>query len=524
MPDEIREPIQPALPPAGRIILLGAVFAAAASGLVYELVAGAVSSYLLGDAITQFSLVIGVFLSAMGGGAFLAKFIQQRLLYRFVQLEIWLGALGGCSSMLMFAVSALADSLFPLFFYTLCVVLGVLIGLEVPLLIRLLRSAGSVSEALSHVLALDYAGALLGSILFPFVVLPYLGLNRASVVFGLLNLAVAAAGIPLLRAQARNRLILQCGAAGGILLLNFAFSTQWVGFFEDLLYQDDIIYTESTAYQRIVLTRWRDDIRLYLNGSLQFSSIDEARYHESLVIPALEAGSAAEHVLILGGGDGMAAREVLKYDSVQSITVVDIDPAMTALGQTRKELVQLNQGALNSPKVMVLNDDAMRFLETSRDFYDIILIDLPDPNTETLSKLYSDTFYRLCARRLRANGVLVTQATSPFFAREAFWCIAQTMMAVNRPDLPETDIFVAPYHVNIPSFGEWGFVMAGRRPIQPDALSVSVETRFLNTAVLRAMFAFGNDISPPDTPLKVNRLEQPVLYTYYARGWNAFHE
>ncbi|MCP4403029.1 MAG: polyamine aminopropyltransferase, partial [bacterium] len=329
---------QEQLPSSGRTILLGSVFVAAASGLVYELVAGAVSSYLLGDAVTQFSLVIGVFLSAMGVGAFLAQFIRDRLLYRFVELEIWLGLLGGCSSMLMFAVSAFAGTIFPVFFYTLCILLGGLIGLEVPLLVRLLQATRGVSETLSHVLALDYLGALIGSILFPFVVLPYLGLSRASVVFGLLNLAVAAVGIPLLRKNARGMLLLQLFLAGVILLATFAFSTQWVGFLEDLLYQDEIIYTESTLYQRIVLTRWRDDVRLYLNGHIQFSSVDEFRYHESLVIPAMETSNPAADVLILGGGDGMAAREVLKYDSVRTIHVVDIDPAMTTLGQTRAEL------------------------------------------------------------------------------------------------------------------------------------------------------------------------------------------
>ncbi len=515
---------QDKLPSSGRVILLGAVFLASASGLVYELVAGAVSSYLLGDAVTQFSLVIGVFLSAMGGGAFLAQFFKRRLLYRFVEVEIWLGLLGGCSSMLMFAVSAFADEIFPVFFYTLCIVLGALIGLEVPLIIRLLQAARGVSETLSHVLALDYLGALIGSILFPFVVLPYLGLSRASVVFGLLNLAVAAVGIPLLRKRERGLLVAQIALAACLLLATFAYSTRWVGFLEDVLYQDDIIYTDDTLYQRIVLTRWRDDIRLYLNGQLQFSSVDEARYHESLVIPAMEASRPAADVLILGGGDGMAAREVLKYESVKTITLVDIDPAMTALGQTRAELLYLNQGALNSPKVKIVNTDAMRFVEESRDSFDVILIDLPDPDNDALSKLYSDAFYRLCVRRLRANGVFVTQATSPFFARDAFWCIVETIASIQSPDLPEASARPAPYHINIPSFGEWGFVLAVKRPFDPRQLAISVETRFLNNDTLRAMFAFGKDILPPAQTPDINRLEHPILSTYYERGWSTFNE
>ncbi|GAK54641.1 spermidine synthase [Candidatus Moduliflexus flocculans] len=512
------------LPSFGRAILLGSVFLVAASGLVYELVAGAVSSYLLGDAVTQFSLVIGVFLSAMGGGAFLAQYVRQRLLYRFVEVEIWLGLLGGCSSVLMFAVSAFADAIFPVFFYLLCIILGVLIGLEIPLLIRLLQAARGVSETLSHVLALDYLGALIGSMLFPLFVLPYLGLSRASVVFGLLNLAVAASAVPLLRQGERILLAAQMTLAMTLLLATFAYSTKWVGFLEDKLYQDDIIYTADTRYQRIVLTRWRDDIRLYLNGQLQFSAVDEARYHESLVIPAMEASRPAADVLILGGGDGMAAREVLKYDSVKTITLVDIDPAMTALGQTRPELLRLNSGSLSSPKVKIVNTDAMRFVEESRDAFDVIFIDLPDPDTETLSKLYSDAFYRLCVRRLRERGIMVTQATSPFFARDAFWCIAQTIASVEIPNLPETSLHILPYHLNIPSFGEWGFVMAARRPVAPQQLAISVETRFLNDATLHSMFAFGKDIEPPSPLPNINRLEHPILSTYYERGWSRFNE
>lgn len=517
---------QERLPSSGRIILLGAVFVAAASGLVYELVAGAVSSYILGDAITQFSLVIGVFLSAMGGGAFLAQYIRHRLLYRFIQLELWLGLIGGCSSVMMFAVSAFAAELFPLFFYSLCILLGVLIGLEVPLLVRLLQTSRGlgVSETLSDVLALDYLGALIGSLLFPFVVLPFLGLSRASIAFGILNLAVAAICIPLLQKQARGPLLMQLFLAAFLLVTTFVFSTQWVGFLEDLLYQDEVIYTESTPYQRIVMTRWRNDVRLYLNGHIQFSSIDEARYHESLVIPAMEAAGPVSNVLILGGGDGMAAREVLKYDSVKTITVVDIDPAITALGQHRPELLLLNKGALNSPKVKVLNTDAMHFVEESHEFFDVILIDLPDPNNETLSKLYSNSFYRLCARRLRPNGVLVTQATSPYFAYKAFWCIAKTIDSTYSVELPESGVRALPYHVNVPSFGEWGFVIGVKRSIDPNSLSVSVETRFLNTETLRSMFAFGKDIQPPEKDLTINSLQHPVLYTYYEKGWGAFNE
>lgn len=505
-----------------RIVLLGSVFVIAACGLVYELVAGAVSSYVLGDAVTQFSFVIGVFLSSMGLGSYLAKFIRGDLLKAFIEIEIGIGLVGGLSSLIVFAVSAYAADIFGVFFYGLCILIGVLIGIEIPLLIRILKENVDFSEALSHVLAIDYIGALAGAILFPLVALPYLGLSRASLVFGLLNLAVAAAGLALLSGR-RVWIVLRLTIAGAILCAALLFSVRMVGFFEDLLYQDEIIFSKTTRYQRIVLTRWRDDIRLYLNGNIQFSSIDEARYHEALVIPALEACARPGDVLILGGGDGLTAREVLKYKSVRKVVLVDIDPVMTAIGRERPELRKLNRNALDSPRVKIVNMDAMQYVENSTAAFDAIIVDLPDPSTGALSKLYSRSFYAMCARRLRTGGVLVTQATSPFFAPEAFWCIVKTLDSAVTASADLDGLVAMPYHVNVPSFGEWGFAMAARHPIDPKRLTVSVPTRFLNTQHMQAMFSFGKDTRPPDS-IEINRLEYPVLDEYYKRGWKRFHD
>jgi spermidine synthase len=504
------------------VVLLGSVFVVAACGLVYELVAGAVSSYLLGDATTQFSLVIGVFLCAMGLGSYLAKFIRENLLRNFVEIEIWIGLAGGLSSIAMFAVNAFADPIFPVFFYSLCALLGVLVGIEIPLLVRILRGGQGFSEALSNVLALDYLGALAGALLFPLLVLPLLGLSRASVVFGLMNLAVAWAGLKLIEGP-RLRVALKLSFATVLLIAALAFSARMVGFLEDLLYQDSVVYAETSTYQRIVITRWRDDVRLYLNGHIQFSSIDEARYHEPLVIPAMEAAGNPRNVLILGGGDGLAAREILKYESVERIVLVDIDPAVTALGKTRPEIVALNKKSLSSPKLKIVNTDALLFLKEDRGFYDVVIVDLPDPSSENLAKLYSGSFYALIARRLSLGGVLATQATSPFFAPRAFWCIVNTVenaLALH-PDLDRLEAL--PYHAHVPSFGEWGFVLAARREIEPEKLSPSVEVRFLDTATLHGMFAFSPDLERPDG-LAVNTLENPVLAGYYREGWKSMNE
>lgn len=523
-----------------RILLLASVFVVASCGLVYELVAGAVSSYLLGDAVTQFSLVIGVFLCAMGIGSYLAQFVRRNLLATFVEIEIWVGLVGGASSMTMFAVGAFAEDLFAPVFYGLCSIVGILVGVEIPLLVRILgagRNNKTTGIALSEVLALDYIGALGGALAFPLLALPWLGMTRSSVVFGLMNLVVAAAGLLLIPGR-RLGPALRLSAAAALLLVSLGYSTRWVGFLEDVLYQDRVVFAEDSKYQRIVLTRWRNDVRLYLNGHLQFSSTDEARYHESLVIPAMEAvratGGEPKTVLILGGGDGLAAREVLKYGSVERIVLVDLDPKVTELARTRPEFVALHGGSLDAPEMHIVHDDAFRFLRSEQDadlppFYDVILADLPDPSTPTLAKLYSRAFYASALRKLSRHGVLVTQATSPFFARQAFWSVVETLRSARAPDLDaETgEIHVQPYHVHVPSFGEWGFAMASYRPVDPSTLAVaeaqrSGSTHFLDDATLRALFVFPKDLAP--LPVAVNRLDDPVLFRYYEKGWGTFNQ
>ena len=504
------------------IILMASVAMVAACGLVYELAAGAVSSYLLGDAVTQFSLVIGVFLCAMGIGSFLARFITTGLLETFVELEIWVGLAGGSSSILIFAISAWAEPLFPVLFFSICACIGIMTGMEIPLLVRILKENMDFSSALSNVLALDYIGALIGSLLFPLVALPLLGLSRASLIFGIMNLCVAAAGLHLLR-PVKIWPWIRLGAASVVLILLLVFSSSMVGFLEDLLYQDNIVFASTTPYQRIVLTRWRNDIRLYLNGNIQFSSVDEARYHESLVIPAMEACIRPADILILGGGDGMAAREVLKYDTVRRITLVDLDPVMTRLGKMRPELVDINRNALNDSRVLIVNHDAMKYVEQSDAFFDVIIVDLPDPGSAALSKLYSTAFYALCARRLREGGVIVTQATSPFYAPDAYWCIYETMKAAVSHACPGALLHPLPYHVNVPSFGDWGFVMAASHDIIPEKLRITVPTRFLNDDMLDALFRFGKDTCPA-CKVEINRLDRSVLFEYYKSGWDRFNQ
>lgn len=499
-----------------RVLLLGSVFIVAACGLAYELVAGAVSSYLLGDAVTQFSIVVGVFLSAMGLGAYLSQHVRSNLLAVFVDLEIGVGLVGGVSSLVMFAANVYLAAVFEGVFYVLCVAIGAMVGAEIPILVRVLQQDGrELREALSHTLALDYVGALAGSLAMPLFALPYLGLSRASVVFGLMNLVAAFFGIRLLPGAQRARKV-RLGAAAVMLVVLLALSPRLVGFLEDRLYDDDVIYAESSRYQRIVLTRFRHDVRLYVDGHIQFSSVDEARYHEPLVLPAMRAAGRPESVLVLGGGDGLAVREVLKHASVRAVTVVDLDPAVTRLGRERPELVRLNAGALRDARVRIVNADALTFLRESDAFFDVIIADLPDPSTATLAKLYSRQFYTAALRRLSARGAFVTHATSPFFARKAFWSIVATLEAAHSAD---TTRRVYPYHVHVPSFGEWGFALAA--PVDPRGFEPTVPARYLDADSWRAMFAFGRDVERPAS-VSVNELSHPTLHEAYRRGWQSY--
>lgn len=490
--------------------LLASVFVIASCGLVYELVAGALSSYLLGDSVMQFSTVIGCYLFAMGVGSWLSKYVLRDLIGTFIRVELLVGVLGGFSAIGLFLVFTWLGGPFKLLLYLAVFAVGVLVGLEIPLVMRILKRDLAFKDLVSQVLSFDYLGSLAVSILFPLVLAPYLGMMRTALLFGLLNVGVAFWALYLFRRQlpTYRSLLAQALAALVLLMAGFAGAGQLTDLAEHHLYADEIVHAETTPYQRIVVTRWRDDLRLFLNGNLQFSSHDEYRYHEALVHPGLSSLPAARRVLVLGGGDGLAVREILKYANVEAVTLVDLDAAMTRLFATAPPLVALNRGALRDPRVRVINGDALQWLEESRDHYDFIVVDFPDPNNFALGKLYTAAFYRLLEKRLSAHGRLVVQATSPFYARQSFWCVVTT--------LEDVGFKTAPYHAMVPSFGEWGYILAGRDAFTPEPVAAE-KTRFLNPESLAALFRFPADMAR--VPVEVNRLNNQVLVRYFESEW-----
>ena len=497
-----------------RHALLFSVFVVASCGLAYELIAAALSSYVLGDSVTQFSTVIGTYLFAMGVGSWLSRYIERGLAIRFVQIEILVGVIGGFSAVVLFLVFAHLAGPFRLVLYGLVFVTGLLVGLEIPLIMRILKNELAFKEVVSQVLTFDYLGALAVSIAFPLLLAPHLGLMRTSLMFGMFNVLVALWVMKVFARADDNALrgasFLRTQGVLALCLLTtgFLFADTLTSLAEEGIYADQIIYTESTPYQRIVVTRWRDDIRLHLNGNLQFSSKDEYRYHDALVHPALATLPGAKRVLILGGGDGLAAREVLKYPQIESITLVDLDAKMTSLFARAPMLTALNQNSLASPKVKVINQDALVWLEANPGMFDLILIDFPDPSNFALGKLYSSAFYRLLEKHLSTTGLAVIQSTSPYYARKSFWCIVAT--------IEDAGFTTAPYHAYVPSFGEWGYIIAGRGQFVLPA-AFPVPPRSFDAQSVKGMFEFSPDMARG--PTEINRLNNQILVRYFEEEW-----
>lgn len=491
------------------ILLFISVLLVAACGLIYELVAGTLASYLVGDSVFQFSTIIGTYLFAMGIGSALSRYLNRGLVYRFIWIELLLGVIGGFSSALLMLAFAFTQG-FELILYALVVVMGVLVGLEIPLLMRIVRDRYQFRDVIAHVLTFDYLGALGASLLFPVLLVPRLGLVRSAMLFGLINAGVALWSTYLFANQLAGKRALRVACALVILGLaaGMADARRITMTAEDNIYADDIIFARDTRYQHLVLTRFKDDLRLFLNSHLQFSSRDEYRYHETLIHPGLAAIPAPRRVLVLGGGDGLAVREILKYPQIESITLVDLDPEMTKLFSSHSLLTALNKNSLTSPRVHVINADAFPWVDSNTESFDFIVIDFPDPTNYSLGKLYTTAFYRAVARHLSAQGMLVVQSTSPMFARDSFWCIVQTVK--------QAGLETHPYHVYVPSFGEWGFVLASTHEYTPPT-SLPSGLRFVSLDTLPTLFQFPPDMSPLPSP--PNQLNTQALVRMYENDW-----
>ena len=497
------------------------IFATGLSGIVAEYALSTLASYLLGNSILQFCLVISITMFAMGVGSEVSKRIQGDLVARFVGAELALSVVGGTSVVLIYTAAA-HTTLTPVLIYTTCFFIGLLIGLEIPLITRINERFEPLGENIGNVMKWDYFGALVGGVLFALVLLPRVGLTYTPPLMGLLNAAVALAFFVRLRREVRRPKIVAAGfvVVAVIFVGLFAFSNRIVLYAEQSQYNDTIVYQNRTLYQQLTITRsTTGNYYFYINGHTQFASQDEHRYHEPLVHPLMVLLKNRESILILGGGDGMAAREVLKYPEVKKVTLVDLDPAMVRLCRTHPVLSRLNGKAFDDPRMKFVYEDALQFITRSKEHFDGIIIDLPDPSNVSLAKLYTRQFYRLARKRLSVHGGLATQSTSPYHSRQAFVCVHKT--------LESAGYSVVAYHTDVPSFGQWGWQLGFRRGIRTttemrqvlETSRVPVKTRFVNQDAIKAMMLWGKGVWEILPDVKVNTEVHPVLSQYYYRGW-----
>lgn len=515
------EPVSPSLG-RWRAILLAAVAACAACGIVYELAMLTLSTSLNGGGIVATSLIVAGYIAALGLGALLIKPLLARAAITFIAVEVLLGIVGGLSAAALYVAFAFVDGS-TLVLAVSTALIGCLVGAEVPLLMTLLqrgREPGpsdlptDTGRTLANLNAADYLGALVGGLAWPFLLLPHLGMIRGAAATGVINLLAAAiVAVFLLRRVVSGRQLvaaLTALAAALALLVTLLVRAQDIEVStRQQLYADPIIAHRHSAYQDIVVTRRDNDMRLYLDGDLQFSTRDEYRYTESLVYPAL--GGGARSVLVLGGGDGLAARELLRQPGLQRIVQVELDPAVIELARTTMR--DANGGSLDNPRVRVVIDDALSWLRGARsDRFDAVIVDLPDPDTPVLGRLYSTEFYALVAGVLNPGGLVVVQAGSPFSTRTAFWRTVSTIHSA--------DYAVTPYHVYVPTFGDWGFVLARRGEAAPvAALPREVPPlRYLDQRVLDAATVFSDDVRP--RPVEPSTLDNPRIVEDMRRGYD----
>lgn len=499
-----------------RWLLLIAVLIAGLCSIVYELELSTVSSYFLGDSVKQFSLIIGVYMAAMGAGSFFSKYVPDPLIVYFIVIEIALGLVGGFSVPTAYwAFERTSAGGFQILVLGITFLIGMFTGLEIPLLARILKEYYPLKTNLANVLSLDYIGALLATLLFPFLLLPQMGLFRTAIGVGLLNILLGWIMLSMLKNHIPETIkkqlqwiALALMAVLGILMF---YSGQLLEAWQDSAYSHQVIWAKQTPYQHLAVTQKGNDTRLYINRVIQFSTRDEYRYHEVLGIIPMLAAPHHEKVLILGGGEGLLAREVLKFEDVQQVTIVDLDEAVFDLAKNFDPIKKANQNALSHPKVRLVAQDASVFLRESTEQFDVIIADLPDPSNEAVARLYSDWFYKMVRNVLAQGGIYATQATSIFNTRNAYWCIGTTLQSAGFKE-------VIPLRAYVPSFGEWGFFLASDYPVQPQNWTLPDGLKFLDSTTLAYVFYPGKDNTPPKD-MKINRLDQPALLDYFLKDW-----
>ncbi len=544
------------------LLLVGGMLVLAGCGLIYEYLLAHYAGRILGAVESTIYAMIGIMIVAMGIGAFLARWVKCPFT-GFAWLEVCIGALGACSILLMAGMIAFTYTLpgwlqqiyglHPsittdggfiallqnLAFYTPFVagfILGTMIGMEIPLIARIREQIHGrhLAHNIGTIYGADYIGAGIGAAIWVGICLK-IPIMAAAVGTAAVNLLVGLGFLWRYQSEIARpgRLWLAHGGLALILVVLALNGSGWVLQMNYTLFKDTPIYSKVTPYQHITLTRRHVGqglptlLSLYINGRLQFSSSDENIYHSYLTYPALLASARHDHVLVIGGGDGMAVRDILRWDP-KRVTLIDLDEAMVNLfkgddpdlpADIRKALLDLNQNAFNDPRVEIIIGDAFIEVErlvSERRRFDTIIVDLPDPSHPDLNKLYSDFFYARLKELLSGDGAIAVQSTSPYHAKNAFISIGKTMRAAG--------YLTEQYHTNVPTFGEWGWtigtvhgVPASQRIARIKELPVA--DRWLSKAALEAAFIFAPAYFDGTEQIKINHLGSHQVYRYHHQAW-----
>jgi len=505
------------------LVLKSAIFATGVSGLVSEFVLATLASYFIGDTIVQWTIVLSIMLFTMGLGSHISKYVDKNILETFLLIEFVLSLLISLSPLIVYSIAGHTHFIH-LVIYGLSALIGFCIGFEIPLVMRLNQQFENVAQNVSSVLSWDYVGSLIGGIAFAFWGLPELGLKNTAFIFGMFNMIVA---VVLLMVYWKELVNSKRSIVGGALLVGLILFSAFVKS-EDIMlygeqkrYKDKVVYVEQTKYQKLVVTSWLEHHWLYINGNLQLSTIDEFLYHEPMVHPVMHISKESNDILVIGGGDGFNVKELLKYAQVKSITLVDLDPAMTTLGKTYAPIVLANDSSLHNKKVTIINEDGFVFLQNSLKLFDIIIVDLPDAKGVDLNKLYTKEFYEMSNMHLRPNGHIITQAGSPYYATRAFECINKTIRNSGFETLK--------LHNQVLSMGEWGWIIGSKRFNRDQMINIlhdpqfpTVSTRWLNQESVNLMTAFGKPLIDT-SDIRINTINDPVLYQYQLNAnWNLY--
>lgn len=535
----------------------------AGCGLIYEYLLSHYTGRVLGAVETVIFAMIGVMIVSMGIGAFAARYIVCPFT-GFAWLELIIAILGGSGVLVIAGVFAFTHTLpariaetfgmppdlvpmggivkdllglAEIVPYVVGLILGALIGAEIPLIARVREAMHGcrLTHNTGDIYGVDYIGAGFGAAIWVGFMLS-LEPTLAASITAAANLCIGLVFLFLFFDQIKWRhfLLVAHIIVGSLIVTIGQYGPEWDAAMEDILYEDRVIYRMTTRYQRMVITERTIDplqapvINFYINGRTQFSSRDEHIYHALLTYPAMAASARHDKILIVGGGDGLALRDVLRW-SPKQVVLIDIDEDIIDLFKSprlvdgvviNERLLQLNRNALQDSRVNIIVGDAFKevdhLLETMHVF-DTIIVDLPDPSHPDLNKLYTARFYVKLSQLLAGDGAMAVQSTSPYHAKNAFLSIGKTLRHSGFP-------FVEQYHHNVPSFGEWGWTIGakageGARARLTQIEVLPIDDGWTTRGKLNSVFEFGQGYFSGLSKIKVNRLGNSAIYQYHHRAW-----